>query len=173
MGAYRKPIQIVILLGVLLIGGYAIGKTLFADEAGPLRPGDEPPPFTLLDLAGNARALSDYEGKALVITFWGTFCPPCVKEMPEFQKQYERWQGEDLEILAINLSESDLPVRNFVQQHGLEFPILRDVKRKVEREYGLKVYPTTFFVGKDGKIKEIAEVPMTDKQIEERIERIL
>ncbi|XEC92790.1 redoxin domain-containing protein [Paenibacillus tarimensis] len=174
MKSSRKTVQIVILLGVLLIGGYAIGKTLFADgDTKTPREGKEPPAFTLAGLDGNTYSLSDYTGKALVITFWGTFCPPCVKEMPEFERQYQKWQDKPFEILAINLSEPDLPVTNFVRQHKLTFPILRDVNRQTERKYGLRSYPTTFFIKPDGKIMEIVVTPMTEQQIEERVERLL
>ncbi|MBD2869614.1 redoxin domain-containing protein [Paenibacillus arenilitoris] len=174
MGKSRKTVQIVILLAVLLIGGYAIGTALFADnDKGPLGAGSEPPPFKLADLDGNLRELSDYEGKPVVVNFWGTFCPPCVKEMPEFERQYEKWKDQGLVILAINLSEDTLTVNNFVRRFELQYPILRDVNRKTERSYGLKSYPTTFFIGRDGKIAEIKVGGMTEAEIDERVERLL
>lgn len=169
----RKKIQIVVLLGVLLIGGYAIGKTLFADDNPIPRAGDRAPGFSLLGADGEIHHLSDYKDKALVINFWGTFCPPCVKEMPEFQKQHEKWQDADFEILAINLSETDLVVSSFLRQFDLEYPILRDQKRATERMYGLRSYPTTFFVKPDGKIMEVFVGGMTEEQINERVERLL
>ncbi|MDQ0058234.1 redoxin domain-containing protein [Paenibacillus harenae] len=174
MGKSRKTVQIVILAAVLIIGGYAIGSTLFAsDSGGALKAGSEPPPFTLADLNGGTKALSDYQGKAVVVNFWGTFCPPCVKEMPEFERQYAKWKDQGLVILAINLSEDTLTVNNFVRQFDLNYPILRDVNRKTERSYGLRSYPTTFFIGPDGKIMEITVGGMTEQEIDDRIERLL
>lgn len=174
MGKYRKPVQIVILLAVLIIGGYAIGTALFAaDNDGIPKTGGTVPDFTLEDLDGNAHQLSDYKGKAVVINFWGTFCPPCVKEMPEFERQFAKWKDEGLEILAINLSEDTLTVNNFVRNFDLNYPILRDVNRKTEREYGLRSYPTTFFVKPDGKIMEIKVGGMTEKDIDERVTKLL
>lgn len=108
----------------------------------------------------------------MVITFWGTFCPPCVKELPEFQRLYDKWHSKGLEVLAINLSEADLPVQNFVSKFDLSFTVLRDVNRKVERQYGLRSYPTTFFVKPDGTISEIAVTAMTEQQIQERVEKL-
>ncbi|MGG4032556.1 redoxin domain-containing protein [Paenibacillus cisolokensis] len=174
MGKARRPVQIVILLGVLLLGGYAIGEALFASDDKILKAGERPPDFKLLDLNGEAKELQDFQkdGKALVINFWGTFCPPCVKEMPEFQRQYEKWK-DSLEIVAINLSEDDLTVRNFVSRFKLDFPVLRDSNRMVERRYGLRQYPTTFFVKPDGRIMEIFVGGMTEKDIDKRIERLL
>lgn len=174
MGKSRKTVQIVILIAVLIIGGYAIGSTLFAaDDKGPLKEGDKPPAFELVDLDGTARKLSDYEGKAVVVNFWGTFCPPCVKEMPEFERQYAKWKEQGLVILAINLSEDTLTVNNFVRRFELNYPILRDVNRKTERSYGLKSYPTTFFIKPDGTLMEIKVGGMTEAEIDDRIERLL
>ncbi|MFF2090153.1 thiol-disulfide oxidoreductase ResA [Paenibacillus sp. NPDC058174] len=174
MGKYRRPVQIVILLAVLIVGGYAIGTSLFAaKEDGIPKVGGTPPDFTLVDLQGNTHQLSDYKGKAVVINFWGTFCPPCVKEMPEFERQFAKWKDEGLEILAINLSEDTLTVNNFVRRFELNYPILRDINKKTERSYGLRSYPTTFFVKPDGKIMEIKVGGMTEQDIDERVIELL
>jgi peroxiredoxin len=174
MGKSRKTVQIVILIAVLIIGGYAIGSALFSgNDKGPLKEGSMPPEFELADLDGNVQRLSDYKGKPVVVNFWGTFCPPCVKEMPEFERQYEKWKDQDLAVLAINLSEDTLTVNNFVRRFDLHYPILRDVNRKTERSYGLKSYPTTFFINRDGSIMEIMVGGMTEAEIDERIERLL
>ncbi|CAM3968290.1 redoxin domain-containing protein [Paenibacillus alkaliterrae] len=174
MGKSRKTVQVIILFAVLLIGGYAIGSALFANnDRDPLKEGSMPPPFELADLDGSLQRLSDYEGKAVVVNFWGTFCPPCVKEMPEFERQFQKWKDQGLVILAINLSEDTLTVNNFVRRFELNYPILRDVNRKTERSYELKSYPTTFFIKPDGSIMEIKVGGMTEEDIDERIERLL
>lgn len=172
MGSSRKVVQIVILIGVLLLGGYAIGKTLFASDGAP-GIGGKPPGFALAGMDGSVHELSDYKGKALVINFWGSFCPPCVKEIPEFQRQYNKWRGENFAILAINLSEDDLTVKNFVSRFDIDFTVLRDKGREVESKYGLRSYPTTFFVKPNGKIMDIFVGGMTEKDIDDRVERLL
>jgi peroxiredoxin len=170
----RKLMQIVILAAVLILGGYAIGTTLFSERgSGFLKPGQEPPAFSLANMEGGITSLSDYAGKPVVINFWGTFCEPCVKEMPEFERQYEKWQDKDLTILAINLSEDTLTVNNFVNRFNLTYPILRDEARKVERNYALRQYPTTFFVKPDGTLMEAVVGGMTEEDIDKRIQRLL
>ncbi len=171
---HRKTIQIVILLFVVVIGGYAIGTTFLEDRNKvPVKVGAPPPDFTLSDLNGDPKSLADYKGKALVINFWGTFCEPCVTEMPEFQRQYEKWKDEGLVIVAINLSENTLTVNNFVKSMNLTYPILRDSGRKTERKFGVRQYPTTFFVKPDGNIMEIFPGGMTEDMIEQRVTRLL
>ncbi|AJY77209.1 redoxin domain-containing protein [Paenibacillus beijingensis] len=173
MGSYRRPVQLIIFLGVLLLGGYAVGNTLFAGGSSLPATGKQPPEFALSDLAGGEHRLSDYAGKPVVLNFWGSFCPPCVKEMPEFEKQYGKWKATGLTILAVNLSEDDLTVRNFVGRFQLSYPILRDVNRQTERSYGLRQYPTTFFIGSDGTVRHIFVGGMTEAQIDEQIALLL
>lgn len=174
MGKWRKKIQVIILLAVFVIGGYAIGTALFGEEKnGQIKPGQQPPEFKLADLEGGVHQLSDYAGQPVIVNFWGTFCPPCVKEMPEFERQYEKWKDKGLVVLAINLSEDTLTVNNFVKQFDLSYPILRDVNRKTEKQYGLRSYPTTFFVKADGSLMEATVGGMTEEEINERVERLL
>ncbi|GBG12072.1 thiol-disulfide oxidoreductase [Paenibacillus sp. MY03] len=170
----RKMMQVVILAAVLIVGGYAIGTTLFAERgSGFLKPGERPPEFSLANMEGGVTSLSDYAGKPVVINFWGTFCEPCVKEMPEFERQYKKWQDKDLTILAINLSEDTLTVKNFLNRFNLSYPILRDEARKTERNFALRQYPTTFFVKADGTLMEAVVGGMTEEDIDKRIVRLL
>lgn len=169
---YRKPIQYIILAFVVAIGGYAIGQSFFKTSE-VLETGQGAPEFTLADLSGETHSLDDYKGKPLVLNFWGTFCPPCRNEMPDLQKVYEKWQDKGLQVVGINLSEDRVSVRSFAQSVGVNFPILLDKNRKIERLYGLREYPTTFFIGSDGTIEEIAiGGPMSEAFIEERVERL-
>lgn len=170
-GAKRKTVQVFILVSVFIIGAIAISQTFLETDNKP-KIGGEPPAFELADLNGNVHKLSDYKGKPVIINFWGTFCPPCVKEMPEFQRQYEKWRGEGLEVLAINLSEDELTIRNFLRSFGLDYTILRDRNRVIEKRFGVKAYPTTYFVKADGTIMEIYVGGMSENEINERVERL-
>ncbi|WP_214629649.1 redoxin domain-containing protein [Paenibacillus agaridevorans] len=171
-GRSRRLIQLIILGAILIIGGIAIGQT-FADDSGTLpKVGKEPPYFELSDLNRNVYRQTDFTGQPYIINFWGTFCPPCVKEMPEFQRQYEKWGDKGLKIVAINLSEDDLTIRNFLRSFELEYNILKDINRTVERRFGVRAYPTTYFVKADGTIMEIVQGGMTEDQINRRVEKL-
>lgn len=170
-GAKRKITQISILVIALVIGGYAISMTLVETDDSP-KVGGEPPAFELADIEGNVHERSVYKGKPYIINFWGTFCPPCVKEMPEFQRQYEKWGSKGLKILAINLSEDDLTVKNFLKDFELKYTILRDRNRATEKKFRVKAYPTTYFVKADGTIMEIYVGGMSESEINERVERL-
>lgn len=169
----RRWIQLIIFIGVLLLGGYAIGNAIFSKSDRLPGKGSTPPAFALLGDDGKTYRLSDYEGKALVINFWGTFCPGCVTETPDLEAQYKQKGDKPLEIIGINLGEDNLTVSNFVKLYGVSYKILHDENRKVERMYGLKSYPTTFFVKPDGTIMEIFVGPMSKEDIDTRVTKLL
>lgn len=173
MKRHRRAIQYLILTAVLIIGGLAIGRSFYHPSA-VLKPGSDAPAFKLLGLDGQAHALSDYRGKPLVLNFWGTFCPPCRQEMPTLQKEYEKWQGQGVQFVGLNLSEDRISVQNFVDGYGVDFPILLDRNREIERLYGLREYPTTYFIKPNGQIEDIiVGGPMTAQDIESRVQRLL
>lgn len=173
MGRHRRIVQYVILAFVLVIGGYAIGNSLFASGKA-LKAGDKPPEFKLAGLDGQVYDWNDYRGKPLIINFWGTFCEPCRNEMPALQAQYDKWKSAGLQLIGINLSEDRLSVESFIRQVGVTFPILLDKDKATERNYGLKQYPTTFFISADGKVREVLVGGLMDEsEIEARVAKLM
>ena len=172
-GRKRKITQVVILIGILLLGGYAVGTSLFKSDEKP-KIGGRPPAFeNVADVEGNLHSLADYRGRPVIINFWGTFCPPCVAEMPAIERQYQKYKDQGLVVLAINLSEDDITVRDFLKRFNLSYTILRDRNRMIERKYALRSYPTTFFIGRDGRIMAIESGGLTDEEIEQYILKLL
>ena len=78
-----------------------------------------------------------------------------------------------MEIVAINLSEDTLTVSNYVKKLGVTYTVLRDVDRKTEKRYGLRSYPTTFFVNSDGTLSSVFVGEMLEAQINEHIEDMI
>jgi peroxiredoxin len=102
-----------------------------------------------------ATSLSDLKGEPVLINFWATWCSPCAYEMPYLQQIYDEWQAKGLVLLAINIGESSSQVAEFMQNHGLSFPVLLDSEGNIAQQYGIRYIPTSFFIGKDGIIKDI------------------
>ncbi|MFD2611971.1 redoxin family protein [Paenibacillus gansuensis] len=174
MGKHKKWIQIVILTAVVLIGAVTIGGSLFSEGNKAPAAGDKAPAFTLSGLDGKQHSLSDYKGKYVLVNFWGTFCPPCVEEMPAIQSQYHHWNKEKpFEVLGINLSEDAFTVKSFMNQYGLNFPVALDTNRTIEKKYGLVSYPTSFFIGPDGRIVEMYQGGMDETMLKLKIEKLL
>jgi peroxiredoxin len=156
---YRKPMQIAILLVFVLVGGITVASALSNDAEAPPTEGQIAPDFSVAGLDGQTYRLSDFRGRHVVLNFWGSFCDPCVREMPLLQQIYEHYADEGVVVLGVNLDESLATVRSFVRSVDVNFPILLD-HGKIQKRYGVIYYPTTFVIGPDGKIahKKVGEI---------------
>ncbi|MDF2724898.1 MAG: thiol-disulfide oxidoreductase [Paenibacillus sp.] len=172
MRKHRKWIQGIILTAFLLIGGYTIGSSLFAEDQIP-RVGSTAPDFALTGLDGNVYKLSDLRGKAVLVNFWGSWCDPCIRELPAIQRQYEKWKDQGLVVLGVNLDESRVTVQSFVKQTGVTYPILFDKDLLMRDRFAVRYYPTSFFIDKSGQIIDIAVLEMDDAYIEQHIKTML
>jgi peroxiredoxin len=151
-----------LMVSVLILGGTwtwwgrvpTDGVGLGAVGAAP-RPGLIAPDFTLETLDGETITLSDLRGKGVVVNFWATWCLPCRTEMPALERTWNSLGNDGLVILAVNRQESPDRVGAFAEEFGLTFPILLDRDGSVFGRYNVQLYPTTFFIGRDGIIREV------------------
>lgn len=145
---------------------------LLGMAASPPLVGGPAPPFNLKALEGQTIDLSDFKGRFVVLNFWATWCVPCIKEMPEFQKAHESL-SPNVQIIGINLAESKEKIGEFVETYRLSFPVLMDEYGNVSQEYEVLHLPVTYFITPDGIIRDkIFGGGITQKMIEARIDRL-
>lgn len=172
MGARKKWVQMTIFAIVLVIGVFTIMTNLSASDSKKYpQVGDKAPDFSLVGLDGKTHKLSDYKGKPVLVNFWGTFCPPCKEEMPDLQKQYDKW-GKDIVFLEVNVDKNKVTVQGFMDQYSLNLPVLLDAKEEVRKMYGVMDYPTTFFINPDGKVEVKKIGQMTESFIDQTISQM-
>ena len=113
-----------------------------------------PPPvdFSLLDINGQQYTLSDFKGKIVFLNFWTTWCPECRIEMPYMEKLHRRFKGQDFTMIAVNLQEPALRVKDFLKKYPLTFTILLDTKGNIGPQFGIRAVPTTYILDKNGGI---------------------
>lgn len=121
----------------------------------PIQPGLEVPNFAFPDINGKQISLSDHRGKVVLVNVWATWCPPCRQEMPSMQRLYEKFKGENLEILAVSIdSEGGEAVAPFMRKMHLTFPALLDPEETIIPLYGITGVPESFIIDKDGILVE-------------------
>ena len=114
--------------------------------------GAEPIDFMLPLLDGTDFTLSQQKGKVVFLNFWATWCPPCRDEMPSMEALYQRFKDSGLEIIAVNLRESNSEVEAFMNQYNLTFPAALDSRGTVGAIYNVRAIPTTYIIDKRGLI---------------------
>jgi thiol-disulfide isomerase/thioredoxin len=128
--------------------------------------------FSLKDMDGNTHTLSEYRGKWVVVNFWATTCPPCIKEMPELSDFHERHKESDAVVLGMNFEDIKPSwMRHFLGSVQVTYPIL-PWGTSPATPFGLVVaLPTTFIIDPGGRQVAQQVGPMTAADIEAYIDR--
>lgn len=110
------------------------------------------PDFSLEGINGQTIHLSDYRGKVLMIDFWATDCGPCREEIPGFVELQNRYRDEGFVIVGISLDAGPEPVRDFYKEFRMNYAVALDAD-DLDQRFGVNIgIPTTFLVGRDGRI---------------------
>lgn len=149
------------LLALLGVAWIALSR---ADQSSPAasvpadplpRKGYMAPDLQLPTLSGETVALSDLRGQVVILNFWATWCPACRTEMPALDQVYRAYQGQGLEVIAVNVQEDPAGTGAFVQELGLALPVLVDRDGTVSARYRVTSLPTTYIIDRAGVIREI------------------
>ncbi len=110
------------------------------------------PDFLLKDLNGKNVSLLDYRGRNVILFFWASWCPFCVREMKIAKDNYLQIKAKDWELLAINVGEKESAVRNFLTKRAVNFPVVLDIDMQVSSDYGLIGLPTFVIINNEGNV---------------------
>ena len=152
--------QWLLVVAVLIGVGAVVGGGAYAmrDQLFPVGVGSKAPNFAArtVDGSGRVKTLDDYRGKVVVLNVWGTFCPPCIVEMPTFERLARDIADTNLAIVAVSIDDlvgAD-SVSSFAKGLGVTFEILLDSTHAIERAYQVTGYPETFVIARDGTIRK-------------------
>jgi thiol-disulfide isomerase/thioredoxin len=148
-------------LALLLLGVFT-AITAFAD----------PVDFTLNDVDGKPRSLSEFRGKWVIVNYWATWCPPCLDEIPDLVEFHEKHKDKDAVVLGINFEEADREnLLEFVDQHFMTYPVLSMDPVPVTPLGPVLGLPTTYIISPQGERVARQEGPITGAAIEAYLER--
>lgn len=115
--------------------------------------GKSAPDFTLTDINGKDVTLSDFKGKKVLLNFWATWCPYCVKEMPDLNKVYKE-NEEDLVVIGIDVGEDINTVSKFLEENNVDYPIVLDINGRTALKYNAHIsLPISYAIDEEGIVK--------------------
>lgn len=127
--------------------------------------------FSLKDFQGNTHTAKQYRGKWIVVNYWGIFCGPCLREMPELSIFHNEHKEHDAVVLGINQEDLSVDVlTRFADKMEIDFPLLK-VPFEQETPFGqVTVLPTTFMINPKGELVAKQQGPITGKSLEDYIQ---
>ena len=138
----------------VLAGGPQAPETPETQELLRPYPGERSAPaLRLPTLQGGEIDLTALRGKVVLVNFWATWCPPCVKEIPSLQRLYAQLRERGLEILAVDVGETAEKMQAFLKDKPIDFPVLLDSDAEALRRWGVYAFPTTLVIDRNGRIR--------------------
>lgn len=142
--------------GLWIAGALAILLAVFVawrlSATGPKagEPARLPAEIRLFD--GRTVTAGDLRGKVVLVTFWATWCPACVQEFPHLERAYRTYRPKGLEVLTVSLDDTTAEVEKFLRDGGYSMPAAM-LTPELDAAWGpVRVTPTAFLVGRDGRI---------------------
>jgi len=96
--------------------------------------------------------LPDTTGKVVVVDFWASWCGPCKASFPVFRELHEKFADKGVVIIAVSIDEDKSAMEGFLKKAKVPFATVRDAKQKLSEKLSIESIPTTFILGRDGKI---------------------
>jgi len=158
------------LASALVVATLCCGGTV----RGAVKVGDAFPELSGFKLEGKIPA--GLQGKVVMVDFWASWCEPCKQSFPVMEDLHRRFSDKGLVIVAINVDENRADMEAFLKKNAAGFAVVRDGGQKLVEKAGIATMPSSFLIGRDGKVRFVhtgfrgAE---TKKKYEEEIEGLL
>lgn len=124
------------------------------------------PDVTFTTIEGKKISMASLKGKVVLVNFWATDCPGCVKEIPALVDTYKNYQAKGFEVIAVAMPyDPPAQVLNYVSQKALPFPVMHDGLEEITQAFGgINLTPTTYIFDKQGNRLQriIGEIDFTN-----------
>lgn len=162
------------LVGLLIFGVLQTSDDSSIDQAVARgeRPVAHDAELDRLDGSGRG-SLADYRGKVVVVNVFASWCAPCIKEAPVLERAQRTLARRGGTVLGIAMHDARSDTQKFVEDHGLTFPVLRDVDKAFADGYGVNGLPETFVIDRVGRIVALQRNQIDQKWVDRTLARVL
>ncbi|HRP98152.1 MAG TPA: TlpA disulfide reductase family protein [Rhodocyclaceae bacterium] len=132
--------------------------------------------LTLPDTEGSEQALEQWRGNVMVVNFWATWCPPCIKEIPEFAAVSRRHADAPVQFVGISIDSLE-KVLEFDAEHQVPYPLLigthETLRRFAELGNAPQAMPFTVILDRDGSLRHVKLGTLSEDELEAKIAALL
>lgn len=158
---------------LLLVSALQPTTATTAPRLGEQRVRQQAPNFTLPLYGGGEFRLAEHQGQAVVVNFWGSWCPPCRAEMPTLQKVWETYQSQGLVLIGVNVQDTEENALAFLKEVGVTFPTGPDTDGAITMAYRVIGFPTTVFINRQGQVVRRWTGAITQERLTVLVEDLL
>ncbi len=176
----RLPPLVIVAVGLVvgLLALFALGLAVAGQQGRRPEAGTPAPAFSLV-LYDDHRAglpktisLADLRGKPVVLNFWASWCIPCRDEAPEFEAASRRYKDQVV-FLGANWLEVEAAALPYLKQQAITYANGFDTQQQVARAYRITGVPETFFIDRNGILRQIETRPLTGADLDTAIRELL
>lgn len=122
-----------------------------------LKPGQQAPDFALRSPMGKVYKLSDYKGKYVVLDFWASWCPDCIKELPEMRRMYQEFAKKGVVFIGVSGDHDKKAWTDAIKKHQVNYIHVSELKKwkketRISALYQVKWIPSMYLIDKQGKV---------------------
>ena len=157
----RKVLPVLTILFVATISSYAVQRYLEQDALNDINQTDGEilirPEFAMVDIDGQIRNIKDWDGKVILLNFWATWCPPCLREIPDFIELQQQYGEQGLQVIGIAVDNEEA-VREYMNEVKINYPIIVSELEATElsSRYGnhIGALPYSVIINRKGEISD-------------------
>ncbi len=163
----KKAIRTFLAAGLLaILPALALAQSSLIGQAAPA--------LAFKDLAGKEVSLAELKGKVVVVDFWATWCGPCKVEIPGYIEMQKKYGKDGFVIVGVSLDQKGPKhVQKFVEANGMNYTVVMGDNNAVEAFGGFNSIPTTFLIGRDGRIVHQKSGAMESEEYEALVKKAL
>jgi len=160
-GSLRLVLFLALSLGSLmgsssLVWGAEVKDLVLSHGLSPVDPPRPAVDFSLPQLGGGDRSLSEFSGSWVVLTFWASWCGPCRAEMPSLEALHQTHAAKGVVIFGVTVDQDSAPAQNFVREYQLTFPQVWDRQGAIGSAYQATAIPMSFLVDPEGRVVAVS-----------------
>lgn len=168
---------LIFIVAIIIAGGSGFALQKYLNKKPEIinpAVGNQRPEFAIMDLDGQMRNIKEWDGKLVLLNFWATWCPPCIKEIPDLIELQNEYGDQGLQIVGIAIDD-DEDVRKFAEDVGINYPsLLAGIEgTELAKRFGngIGALPYSVFINRDGEISDTIRGELSKMHAKEILEK--